>query len=280
MCSTQLVVPQPCHVSMPSSQRWRSKPILDYLALVSLAVLRAEASSNSSGPAQSYKQCQRSTTHPLHGCPVGTVFVARDDPRADFTSIQAAIGFLGNTTEPAYVLVAPGNYTEQLNVTRSSPLTLLGISNQPWEGEEYAAGGAAPSNTGTATTPQNRVQVWWNSANHESSFSDNVYTGVLTVGPTLNATLTGSGPTGFPVPKDTPFGCSDFRAYNIDFRNEYAPYASGPAHAHGVSRANAGFYSCGFYSYQDTVKTRARRFVFARHSLVRLTTYLPRCLRD
>ncbi|KAI0405572.1 carbohydrate esterase family 8 protein [Xylaria palmicola] len=100
---------------------------------------------------------------------------------------------------------------------------------------------------------ENDVQIYWNAANHDAIFPDNVYTGVLTVGPNLNATLTGSGPTGFPVPDDTPFGCTDFRAYNIDFRNEYAPYSSGPAHAVGVSRANAGFYSCGFYSWQDTV---------------------------
>ncbi|KAK7753384.1 hypothetical protein SLS62_004674 [Diatrype stigma] len=100
---------------------------------------------------------------------------------------------------------------------------------------------------------KNDVQVYWDSANHEETFTDNVYTGALTIGPTLNATLTGSGPTGFPVPDETPFGCTDFRAYNIDFHNEYRPYSYGPAHAMGVSRANAGFYSCGFYSYQDTV---------------------------
>ena len=48
---------------------------------------------------------------------------------------------------------------------------------------------------------------------------DNAATQVLTVSPNLNATLTGSGPTGFAVPANTPFGCTDFRAYNIDFRN-------------------------------------------------------------
>ncbi|RYP49476.1 hypothetical protein DL768_004835 [Monosporascus sp. mg162] len=133
-----------------------------------------------------------------------------------------------------------------LAMLNPGPLTLLGMTDRPWGAGRYAEidGNSAP---------ENAVQVYWNSANHDAVFPDNVYTGVLTIGPNLNATLTGSGPTGFPVPEDTPFGCTDFRAYSIDFRNEYTPYANGPAHALGVSRANAGFYSCGFYSYQDTV---------------------------
>lgn len=133
-------------------------------------------------------------------------------------------------------------------MTRSAPLYLLGQSNLPSQQQDYAG------DVSYNQTAQNDVQIWFNSANVGNNLiSDNVFTGVLTVGPTLNATLTGSGPTGFPVPEDTPFGCEDFRAYNIDFRNEYAPYSNGPAHAMGVSRANAGFYSCGFYSWQDTV---------------------------
>jgi pectinesterase len=73
------------------------------------------------------------------------------------------------------------------------------------------------------------------------------------VAPNLNASLTGSGNTGFPVPPDTPFGNIDFRVYNIDFRNVYAELGVGPSLAVSVSRANAGFYFSGFYSYQDTV---------------------------
>ncbi|RYP60133.1 hypothetical protein DL769_008262 [Monosporascus sp. CRB-8-3] len=129
---------------------------------------------------------------------------------------------------------------------QKGPLTLLGMTDRPWGSGPYA-------DVDGNSIQENDVHVYWNSANHDAVFPDNVYTGVLTIGPNLNATLTGSGPTGFPVPEDTPFGCTDFRAYNIDFRNEYTPYANGPAHALGVSRANAGFYSCGFYSYQDTV---------------------------
>jgi hypothetical protein len=53
---------------------------------------------------------------------------------------------------------------------------------------------------------------------------DNAYTSTLTVAPNLNASLTGAGTTGFAVPDNTPFGCTDFRTYNIDFVNNYAPY--------------------------------------------------------
>ncbi|KAJ9133928.1 Pectinesterase [Coniochaeta hoffmannii] len=220
---------------------------LSSLAVLASCLLQVAAGLDPEGPANTYKQCQRNTCkNPTDGCPKGTIFVSKDDARANFPSIQAAIESVGNTTTPAYILIAPGNYTEQLNVTRRGPLHLIGMSTRPWKGELY-------SDIDVNTERQNDVQVWWNSANHDAIFSDNVFTGVLTVGPTLNATLTGSGPTGFPVPEDTPFGCTDFRAYNIDFRNEEFPYSNGPAHAIGVSRANAGFYSCGFYSWQDTV---------------------------
>lgn len=199
-------------------------------------------------PATTFKDCQRKTDAPLEGCPEGTLYVSQDDATASFTTIQAAIRSLPNDTSSHVILVGAGIYTEQLNVTRSGPVTLLGQSDRPWKGELYA-------DVTYDEDPQNDVQVFFNAANHESRYPDNLYTSVLAVGPTYNATQTGAGPTGYPVPEDTPFGCSDFRAYNIDFRNEFAPRAMGPAHAIAVGYANAGFYSCGFYSYQDTVST-------------------------
>lgn len=199
-------------------------------------------------PEYSHRQCQMKTHDPLQGCPPQTLYVSESDETAGFQTIQSAIASIPNNTAPYVVLVAPGTYTEQLNVTRQGPLTLLGMVDTALRFDSYAE---THGKNGTG----NDVKISWDSANHEGSFTDNVYTGVLTIGPTLNATLTGSGPTGFPVPDETPFGCTDFRAYNIDFHNEYRPYSYGPAHALGVSRANAGFYSCGFYSYQDTVSS-------------------------
>ncbi|KAF5665177.1 pectinesterase [Fusarium heterosporum] len=211
------------------------------------AALFSTSNASPKGPVNTYKKCQRQTKRATEGCPKGTLFVAKDDSRADFTTIQDAIDSIGNTTTAAHILIAPGNYVEQLNVTRRGPLHLIGASNAPWVKDLYA-------DIDINSTTQNDVQIWWNSANPvDGTIRDNVFTSVLTVGPTWNATLTGTGPTGFPVPADTPFGCTDFRAYNIDFRNDFAPRSAGPAHAVGVSRANAGFYSCGFYSYQDTV---------------------------
>ncbi|CRK42701.1 hypothetical protein BN1708_016942, partial [Verticillium longisporum] len=173
------------------------------------------------------------------------ICVATDSKRAHFSSIQAAINSLPDTDVPAVILIAPGNYTEQLNVTRHGALTLLGMSDSPHEGRLYADLATDLS----SPAPENEVQVWHNAANYQARFPDNAFTSVLSVGPTLNATLTGAGPTGFAVPEGTPFGNVDFRAYNIDFRNDEFPRANGPAHAVGVSRANAGFYSCGLYSY-------------------------------
>jgi pectin methylesterase-like acyl-CoA thioesterase len=203
------------------------------------------------GPARTYAACQRKTSNQLSGCPCGTIYVSSTDTKAAFSSVQAAISSLPNDTSARFILIGPGNYTEQLNVTRPGPLTLLGVSDLPYDD-------AVLSNISTSTPPAdyaNGVTIYWNAANTNALFSDNAFTSVLTVAPNLNASLTGAGPTGFAVPDSTPYGSSDFRAYNIDFVNGNGgvAYSNGPALAMSISRANAGFYSCGFYSWQDTV---------------------------
>ncbi|KAJ5119016.1 hypothetical protein N7448_010725 [Penicillium atrosanguineum] len=192
-----------------------------------LSVTSAAVSQNSR------TQCQFSGTH----CPSGTILVSATDSRADYTTIQSAINSLPNDTSSHTILILSGTYKEQLNVTRPGPLTLLGQTNSPHD------------------AAQNTVTITWAAANLDSTGQsvDNVYSSVLIVSPTLDASLTGSGTTGFAVPDDTPFGNKDFRAYNIDFTNTWAEYSDGPAHALSFSRANGGFYYCGFYSYQDTV---------------------------
>jgi hypothetical protein len=77
------------------------------------------------------------------------------------------------------------------------------------------------------------------------------------------------------VPAGTPFGNVDFRAYNIDFINDFKNYATGPALAVSVSYANSGFYFCGFYSYQDTVSTSSVRSERHASSLTR-----SRCISE
>jgi pectin methylesterase-like acyl-CoA thioesterase len=179
--------------------------------------------------------CQRHANNTLEYCPPGTVLVGKA-PDAAFQTIQAAIESLPNDNTTSTILVLAGNYTEQLNVTRHAPITILGQTADPF------------------SQKANLVTVYWASANGAGSgFNDNAYTSVLTVAPNLNASLVGSGPTGFNVPPGTPFGNTNFRAYNINFRNTFAEMTAGPAHAVAVSRANAGFYFCGFYSYQDSV---------------------------
>ncbi|KAJ4305458.1 hypothetical protein N0V90_000989 [Kalmusia sp. IMI 367209] len=148
----------------------------------------------------------------------------------------SAIDFLPNDTTIHQILILAGNYTEQLNITRQGPVRLIGQTAKPTD------------------QSRNQVTVYWAAAKGKGSkFSDNAFTSVLTVAPTLNASLTGASPTGFDVPPDTPFGNLDFRAYNIDFRNVFAEQAAGPSLTVSISRSNAGFYRCGIYSYQDTV---------------------------
>lgn len=186
-------------------------------------------------PSYDRAACQSPSQDPLQGCPPNTILVG-PGPLSQFKTIQAAILSI-NHNDSATILIQPGNYTEQLNITRSAPLTFLGITRYP--------------NDAT----KNLINVIWHNATGTNTTGtyDNAYTSTLTVAPTLNASFTGSGPTGFQVPDGTPFGNSDFRAYNLNFVNEYLPYSAGPSLAVGISYANAGFYFCGVGSWQDTV---------------------------
>ncbi|KGO75454.1 Pectinesterase, catalytic [Penicillium italicum] len=180
----------------------------------------------------SRQTCQSTGTN----CPPGTLIVSPTSKRASHTTIQSAINSLPDDTTPQTILILEGTYTEQVNITRSGPITLLGQTTSPKD------------------ATQNRVRVTFAAGNRDSSGTiDNVFSSVLVVAPTLEASLSGSGTTGYPVPADTPFGNTDFRVYNVDFDNTWAEYSDGPAHALSFSRANGGFYHCGFYSYQDTV---------------------------
>jgi hypothetical protein len=173
--------------------------------------------------------CQYPSAKPLSGCPKGTLLVG---PTAPFTTIQSAVLSLPNDHTAATILILPGNYTEQVNVTRSGPVYLLGQTKRPKD------------------QGSNTVNVIWAAI---AGTGDNAYTSTLTVAPTLDAALTGSGPTGFAMPNNTTFGKVDFRSYNLNFINDFAPYSDGPSLTLSMGYANAGFYYCGFFSYQDTV---------------------------
>jgi hypothetical protein len=186
-------------------------------------------------PSYNRKACQRPGNVELRGCPKNTLVVG---PSGHFASIQQAILSLPENSDSYVVLIQPGNYTEQLNITRPGPLTLLGVTASPND----KAG--------------NQVNVIWHNATGTATTGtyDNAYTSTLTIAPTLNSSFTGTGPTGFAVPADTPFGNSDFRTYNLNFINDYLPYAAGPSLALSLSYANGGFYYTRFLSYQDTVR--------------------------
>jgi pectin methylesterase-like acyl-CoA thioesterase len=178
--------------------------------------------------------CQHPTHDPLQGCPRNTILVG---PNAQYKTVQSAILSLPNNNITQHILILPGNYTEQVNITRAGPLYLYGQTTRP------------------SDVSQNAVNIIWHAATgaEVNSTLDNAYTSTLTIAPTFNASATGSGPSGNPVTPGTPFGNGDFRAYNLNFINDFAPYSFGPSLAVSVSYANAGFYFCGVYSYQDTV---------------------------
>ena len=192
--------------------------------------------------------CQSTGTH----CPPGTLIVSATSKRASHTTIQSAINSLPDDESTQTILILEGTYTEQVNITRSGPITLLGQTTSPKD------------------ATRNRVRINWAAGNRDNTGGiDNVFFSVMVVAPTLESSLTGTVPTGYPVPADTPFGNKDFRVYNIDFDNTWAEYSDGPAHALSLSRANGGFYYCGFYSYQDTVRSSNHAFGFPSVGIIR-----------
>ncbi|KAI9660954.1 MAG: hypothetical protein M1821_009281 [Bathelium mastoideum] len=207
--------------------------------------------------------CQLPTPNPLADCPENTLLVGPTS-NAHFSTIQSAILSIPNNTTPYTILILPGNYTEQLNITRPGPLYLLGQTAHPYSPDN--GNNQAGDNPGT----KNGVVVIWHQATGTATTGtlDNAFTSTLTIAPTLNASLTGSGPDGNPVPAGTPFGNTDFRAYNIDFVNAYLPYSAGPSLALSVSYANVGFYGVGFFSYQDTVYVGKLASTFMRGGTV------------
>jgi pectin methylesterase-like acyl-CoA thioesterase len=123
------------------------------------------------------KACQYPSRKPLDGCPKDTLVVG---PGQTFTTIQSAVLSLPNDTTPHNILVLPGNYTEQVNVTRPGPVYLFGQTKFPND------------------QSKNVVSIIWRNATGAAvnSTIDNAYTSTLTVAPTFNSSKTGSGPTG------------------------------------------------------------------------------------
>ncbi|TFK33326.1 carbohydrate esterase family 8 protein [Crucibulum laeve] len=169
---------------------------------------------------------------PLLGCPAGTIFVSQNtsDTRAKFHSIQEAVLSLPDMGRFT-ILVAEGEYHETVNVTRKGPLTLL----------------VRIRFSSSFETP-NLVRVWNNQ--FVQTGMDDAQSAVLLVSPNFNGSLIGAGPTGAPLQPD--FGCSDFKAYNIDFENRAANFSISQALVTDISYANASFYGCNFKSYQGT----------------------------
>ena len=107
-------------------------------------------------------------------------------------------------------------------VLELAKLALIWKANQWFLGQCHPRRSHIPprSNGHPKNYTLNIVNIVWAAV---AGTGDNAYTSTLTITPNLNASLTGSGPTGFTVPADMPFGCVDFRTYNLNFINDYAP---------------------------------------------------------
>jgi pectin methylesterase-like acyl-CoA thioesterase len=149
------------------------------LSSVSSAPIVGRRSSVPSGPARTYELCQLNSPLALLACPEGTIYVSKT---SKYKTIQSAIESLPQDTSSHTILIAPGNYTEQLNVTRPGPLTLLGVSDDPFLGVSYA-------DVDSDTQHKNLVTVYWAAADADSTgtVEDDAVTAVLTVAPTYDS---------------------------------------------------------------------------------------------
>ncbi|SGY16327.1 BQ5605_C012g06845 [Microbotryum silenes-dioicae] len=187
------------------------------------------------------KACQSFTGFERQNCPEGTIYVSGHDSKASFNRIQKAIDSLPKDTSPQTILVGAGSYQEQLNVTRKGPLYILGQTEESGANQVtvYFSSGVTQNNTG---------------GQFQGSNFDNAVTAVLSVAPSYEASLTGSGYAGAPLITDpSQFGCSDFRMYNINLDQRWGHTRVGPALAVSVSYAQASFYGVGAFGFQDTV---------------------------
>ncbi|EJF60997.1 pectin lyase-like protein [Dichomitus squalens LYAD-421 SS1] len=189
---------------------------------------------------------------PLTGCSPGTIFVSQTDPRARFTSVQAALLSLPETGS-ATILIGAGEYHETVNVTRTGPVTLLGELDRS----------TAFDPAGNAST-RNLVHIWNNQ--FVQTGMDDAQSAVLLVAPSFNASLIGAGPTGAPL--QPLFGNVDFKAYNIDFENRAANFSISQALVTDISYANASFYGCVLASYQDTWYTGRNASTYVIDSII------------
>ncbi|KAF9265315.1 pectin lyase-like protein [Marasmius fiardii PR-910] len=192
-----------------------------------------------------------SDSSPLFGCPAGTIYVSSNpsDSNANFNSVQEAILSLH---------ACEGEYHENVNVTRSAPLTLLGQVSA-----EFADSVDQPFANGSR---KNLVQIF--DTRYTTMGKDFAASAVLTVAPNGAAALIGDSedPAGARLQPD--FGNVDFKAYNIDFRNLAANYSISQALATDISYANASFYGCSFASHQDTWYTGRNGSTYVVDSVV------------
>jgi hypothetical protein len=160
-----------------------------------------------------FLQCQIQKSagqSPLIGCPEGTIYVSgnANDSFAHFSKVQDAVESLSDNGELAVILIGEGQYFEAVNITRSSPLTILGQLPPSFT--------SVPVSTPFANASRpNLVQIF-NTVFVENGIDD-AASAVLTVAPNGAAALIGAGPTG--APPQGAFGNVDFKMYNVDIQN-------------------------------------------------------------
>ena len=92
--------------------------------------------------------CQSPSQDSLQGCPKNTLLVGATEK---FTSVQDAVLSIPDNDVPYTILILPGSYREQVNVTRHGPLTLLGQTGSPNDAN------------------QNAVNIVWYASQHKSA---------------------------------------------------------------------------------------------------------------
>ncbi|KAK5133832.1 hypothetical protein LTR08_007262 [Meristemomyces frigidus] len=166
-----------------------------------------------------------SSTATSSACPASATLVVSKSPSAcQYANVSAAIAALPNDSAAKTIQIQAGTYNEQLSITRTGKVTLIGATNS------------------TNDYTQNTVTISYSSGQLTSAGLDETT-------PVINAKKTNDD--------------SGLAMYNINFVNTYTQTKNTAALAADFYGNDIAAYGCSFVGYQDTLLANKGTQVFS-----------------
>lgn len=173
--------------------------------------------------------------------PSGAVVVRAGTTTAgEFSTVSKAVNSLPSDSSARTIFIYPGTYTEQVNITRTGPLTVclfLFLFKRLYSDlKQYSMFKIYGSTTDTTSYLKNTVNIQFG----------------------LSAGTAGSDDVSGTVRVHK----NDFKLYNVNVKNTFGQGSQAIAISQYGTRV--GFYGCGFYGFQDTVLVEQGTQVFLK----------------